>query len=121
MAKTRDKDALIYSSDGSHLPSQKVPPAQLRQQEGGGVRVRKEKKGRRGKIVTVVSGLALPAKDLRNLAGELKKLCGSGGSVKKENIEIQGDHIENILKALSGRGILGKRAGGESRPIGAEN
>lgn len=62
--------------------------------------------------MTVVSGLSLPTQEIKDLAGEFKKLCGSGGSVKGENIEIQGDHTESILSALSNRGISAKRAGG---------
>ena len=112
MIKTRNKDALVYSSDGSHLPKKKTKPTQPKTPSKHQVRVWKEKKGRKGKVVTVVSGLALAAQDLKALAGEFKKLCGSGGSVKNENIEIQGDHMQDILDALTDRGICAKRAGG---------
>ena len=51
-----------------------------------------EKKGRKGSGVTVISGLLLNKKELRNLAANLKKHCGVGGSVKNNNnIELQGD------------------------------
>ena len=112
MIKTCNKDALVYSSDGSHLPKKKTKPTQPKTQSKHQVRVWKEKKGRKGKVVTVVSGLAFAAQDLKTLAGEFKKLCGSGGSVKNENIEIQGDHTQDILDALTDRGICAKRAGG---------
>ena len=51
-----------------------------------------EKKGRKGSGVTVISGLLLNKKELRNVAANLKKHCGVGGSVKNNNnIELQGD------------------------------
>ena len=51
-----------------------------------------EKKGRKGSGVTVISGLLLDKKELRNVAANLKKQCGVGGSLKNNNdIELQGD------------------------------
>ena len=81
--------------------------------EGDGkVRVRRETKGRNGKTVTTVSGVPLAADALRELAGELKRLCGSGGAAKDGVIEIQGDHCERVLAALGERGYRAIRAGG---------
>ncbi|MEQ8832977.1 MAG: translation initiation factor [Miltoncostaeaceae bacterium] len=67
------------------------------------------KAGRKGKTVTLVTGL--PAGDLGAVATELKKLCGSGGSVKEGVVEIQGDHRERIVERLEGRYRV-KRSGG---------
>jgi translation initiation factor 1 len=78
----------------------------------GTARVRREVQGRRGKTVTTISGVVLSADDLRDLAGELKRLCGSGGSVKDGVIEIQGDHAERLVAALLERGHRAVRAGG---------
>jgi translation initiation factor 1 len=78
----------------------------------GIVRVGRETKGRRGKGVTVITGLCLPERELRKLAGELKQKCGSGGTVKDGVIEIQGDHRDALLEELSRRGHTVKRAGG---------
>ena len=62
-----------------------------------------EKKGRKGSGVTVISGLLLNKKELRNVAANLKKHCGVGGSVKNNNnIELQGDQrikAENYISA----------------------
>ena len=55
------------------------------------VRVGRETKGRKGKGVTVVTGIPLPDKELRRLAKELKQRCGCGGTLKNGVIEIQGD------------------------------
>jgi translation initiation factor 1 len=78
----------------------------------GKVRVRRETKGRKGKTVTTVSGLPVTEAELKELGKELKQLCGTGGSVKEGVIEIQGDHCDNLLKALIERGYPAKRAGG---------
>jgi translation initiation factor 1 len=78
----------------------------------GIVRVSRETQGRKGKGVTVISGLALAATDLEKLATELKKKCGSGGSVENGRIEIQGDHRDRIVEELNRRGWQTKRAGG---------
>jgi translation initiation factor 1 len=76
------------------------------------VRVRRETQGRGGKTVTSVSGVGMAEDELRELAGELKRLCGSGGTVKDFVIEIQGDHREKIAAALEARGYRVKLAGG---------
>lgn len=78
----------------------------------GKVRVRCERKGHGGKTVTVISGLPLAATALTTLAGELKRRCGCGGTIKEGNIEIQGDHAELLLGELLKRGFAAKRAGG---------
>lgn len=78
----------------------------------GIVRVRRDSKGRGGKIVTVISGVPLAEEALKALAGELKRRCGSGGTVKDGAIEIQGDFTELLLGELQQRGYTVKRAGG---------
>ncbi len=78
----------------------------------GVVRVSRETKGRGGKAVTLVKGLALPADALAALGKQLKAACGSGGTVKEGVIEIQGDHIEKVMATLKAQGHTVKRAGG---------
>ncbi len=78
----------------------------------GIVRVRLDKKGRKGKAVSTVSGVALPEAELRDLAGDLKRRCGSGGALKDGVIEIQGDHRDTLVAFLEDRGFRVKRAGG---------
>lgn len=78
----------------------------------GVVRVRRETKGRGGKTVTVISGLALAEAAVKDLAGELKRRCGCGGTVKDGLIEIQGDHRDLLLAELAKRGFKAKAAGG---------
>lgn len=81
--------------------------------EGDGiVRLSMDTKGRKGKGVTLVSGLLLKSNELKALAKELKKKCGVGGAVKDGNIEIQGDHRDLLGKLLSDKGYKVKRSGG---------
>lgn len=78
----------------------------------GIVRVSRETKGRKGKGVTLVKGLALDALELAQLGKQLKTACGSGGTVKDGVIEIQGDHCERVIEYLKKQGWSAKRAGG---------
>lgn len=73
--------------------------------EGDGVvRIVYETKGRKGKGVTVISGLLLRPSELKALARELKAKCGGGGTVKDGTIEIQGDHRDRLAGELKGKG-----------------
>jgi translation initiation factor 1 len=76
------------------------------------VRVGRETKGRKGKGVTVVSGLPLTGDELQDLATRLKKRCGSGGTVHEGVIEIQGDHRDALVAELAKLGYLARRSGG---------
>jgi translation initiation factor 1 len=78
----------------------------------GVVRVGRETKGRRGKGVTVVSGAPLEGPALAQLAQELKRRCGAGGTLRDDGvIEVQGDHRDAIVAELSRRGWTVKRVG----------
>lgn len=78
----------------------------------GVVRVSRETKGRGGKSVTIVKGLALDPLALALLGKQLRTACGSGGTVKDGVIEVQGEHCERIVEALKKLGHNAKRAGG---------
>jgi translation initiation factor 1 len=117
---TRRGDGLVYSSgSGQTCPDCEKPIARCacrkspRADRGDGiVRIRREVKGRRGKTVTAISGIALSEDGLRALAGELKRSCGTGGSAKDGVIEIQGDHRDTLAELLRERGYTVKLAGG---------
>ena len=105
-----DNSRRVYSTDGGRVPEprRREAPAAGPPRDGI-VRVSRTSSGRRGKTVTLVTGL--PPVDLRAVAGELKRLCGSGGAVKEGTVEIQGDHRARIIEHLAGRYRV-KAAGG---------
>lgn len=111
---------LVYSSESGRICPEcgKAAAACVCRKKGsppagdGIVRVRRECKGRGGKTVTVISGLPLAEAAVKALAGELKKRCGTGGTVKDGLVEIQGDHRELLLAELAARGFKAKAAGG---------
>ena len=114
---------LVYSTEGGRMcPSCRQPITQCqcaalrrqqeRQQGDGVARVSRETKGRGGKAVTVVKGLALADDELQALGKRLKAACGSGGTVKDGVIEVQGDHCDKVMALLKAQGHSVKRAGG---------
>lgn len=101
---------LVYSTDTGRI---KEPPAAAPLPQGDGtVRIRRETAGRNGKGVTTISGLLLQETELKEIAKQLKQLCGVGGSVKDGIIEIQGDQRDKIKLELEKRGHTVKLAGG---------
>ena len=78
----------------------------------GYVRIALDRKQRRGKAVTVISGVPGDFAELTLLAQQLRKLCGAGGSLKDGNIELQGDHRDKVEARLVALGYKIKRVGG---------
>lgn len=72
----------------------------------------RDRKGRGGKTVTVIRELQLTPADRKALAKQLKKICGSGGTIKGAAIEIQGDHREKVAQVLREMGYKVKFVGG---------
>lgn len=118
-------DRLVYSTDSGRVnncPKCGLPYKQCRCDQPGNaaptkksdgiVRVMRDRKQRGGKTVTVITGVPGSDETLTTLAQQLKKLCGSGGTVKDGNIEIQGDHCDKVQAKLTELGYKVKRAGG---------
>lgn len=107
---SRDDNPLVYSTDIGRItpaaPTMTVKPA------SNGVRIQRQTSGRKGKGVSVITGLDLTTCELQKLAATLKKKCGCGGSVVGDNIEIQGDKREQIQQLLKANGIDAKLSGG---------
>lgn len=78
----------------------------------GIVRISRETKGRKGKGVTLITGLPLAEEALKQQASALKQLCGTGGTLKDGVIEIQGDHRDKLFGHLQKAGFKVKLAGG---------
>ena len=121
MSKNKNTNSrLVYSTESGRLCPQchravaecvcgKDRPAVL---GDGIVRLRRETKGRGGKAVSIVTGVPLTGSELKTLAKALKQRCGVGGSVKGDEIEIQGDQREILKAELEKRGYTVKIAGG---------
>ncbi len=77
----------------------------------GVVKVSRQTKGRGGKCVTLVSGLALDPDALAVLGKQLRTACGCGGTSKDGIIEVQGDHCDKVMEALRKQGYQPKRVG----------
>jgi len=120
MKSRSSSGGLVYSTDSGRMcPVCRQAKADCRcnvqapkASTDGVVRVSRETKGRAGKGVTLVRGLALEAAALVTLGKQLKTACGSGGTVKDGVIEVQGDHCERVIEMLKGQGFTVKRAGG---------
>jgi translation initiation factor 1 len=108
---------LVYSTEGGRMcPACRKPvaacacsvePAAPR--GDGVVRIGRESKGRGGKTVTVIRGLALDAEALAALAKRLRSACGAGGTVKDGVVEVQGDHGERVAQWLAAEGFRVRR------------
>ncbi len=116
-------DRVVYSTDSGRIttcPScgqlykncRCNQPATPSKKSDGIVRVMRDRKHRGGKTVTVIDGVVGSEAELTSLSQQLKKLCGSGGTVKDGNIEIQGDHCDKVMAKLTTLGYKVKRAGG---------
>ena len=118
--KSKSAPGVVYSTDHGRMCPGCGKPASAcncgKKQAGtpvdGIVRVGRETKGRKGKGVTIISGVPLSEEGVLALAKELKKRCGSGGTVKDATIEIQGDHRDTVIEELQKKGWKVKRVGG---------
>ncbi len=85
---------------------QELPPNQQN------VRVQATRAGRKGKTVTIITGFQTKVETLEALLKQLKTQCGTGGALKDNEIEIQGDHKQKILEILIKLGYKAKISGG---------
>jgi translation initiation factor 1 len=110
---TENETRTVWSSDEGDVRKQasqhrvkSLPPHEQT------VYLHRDSKGRGGKAVTLVKKLVLSEEDMKELAKKLKQVCGTGGTVKEDVIEIQGGHREKIAETLKKMGYKVKIAGG---------
>jgi len=110
-----EKSRLVYSTDTA-IPRRENPvrrspkaPMSTSQQK---VYVRLDRKGRGGKSVTLIEGLQMSDKNREAFLKQLKAQLGTGGTLKNDVFEIQGDHRDAIIELLLVTGYKPKRAGG---------
>lgn len=112
-AAQSDDSNLVYRTDGGRVATEKQPHKVAGEAfADGAVRIRRETKGRGGKAVLTITGIAKSHDELVQLAARLKKKCACGGAVKDGVIEIQGDKRELVEQLLQAEGFKTKWAGG---------
>jgi translation initiation factor 1 len=104
---------VVYSEFGPNANSEAtaravpdLPPAQQT------LKVQISRKGRGGKTVTVIDGFQHKPETLQALLKTLKNRCGTGGTLKDNTIEIQGDYADRLVALLIEQGYKAKRSGG---------
>ena len=106
------KSKLVYSTDSNFVPypdvCEKNNEIAISQQK---IRLHLDRK-KGGKINTIIRGLILKNDDLKSFVREIKKKCASGGSYKNNDIIIQGDKREFLMKFLIEKGYNAKLSGG---------
>ncbi|MEG3976356.1 translation initiation factor [Microcoleus sp. herbarium8] len=104
---------IVYSefgnTDNSAAMQRGTPEVAPNQQN---LKVEASRKGRGGKTVTVISGFQGKPETLADLAKQLKAQCGTGGTVKDNEIEIQGEHKQKLAEILKKMGYKAKISGG---------
>ena len=104
---------LVYSTESGRIAAEKQPTKSAGEAfADGAVRIRRETKGRGGKAVLTITGIAKSHDELTALAAKLKKKCACGGAVKDGVIDIQGDKRELVEQLLQAEGFKTKWAGG---------
>ncbi len=116
--KSSEQNPVVYSTDPDPEPAvstptlPKNPAAPFAIQGQQPVRVRLERKGRGGKTVSVLDGVLSPAIGKEALLKHLKNKLGTGGAMKGDTLEIQGDQRDNVVALLIELGYTAKKAGG---------
>ena len=111
---TKNESRTVWTSEQGDLRKQQVsshdvqslPPSQQT------VYLHHDSKGRGGRTVTVIKKLVLSNNDMKDLSKKLKHVCNSGGTIKDDTIEIQGEHRQKVAQALLEMGYKVKIAGG---------
>ncbi|MGD1805126.1 translation initiation factor [Dapis sp. BLCC M126] len=106
-------DRVVYSEFGNNANSpateRALPNLPPNQQN---LRVQASRKGRKGKTVTIISGFQSDSETLTALLKQLKNQCGAGGTLKDNEIEIQGEHKQKLVEILTKLGYKAKISGG---------
>jgi translation initiation factor 1 len=106
----KDSNKIAYREFGDEEPEldrlEDLPPNQH------SLKIQVSRKGKGGKTVTIVSGFQVSEATLVSLTKQLKNQCGTGGTMRDNEIEIQGDHKQKLLEILTKLGYKAKLSGG---------
>jgi translation initiation factor 1 len=110
-SKSSDKSFVYreFGNDNSAATERPIPELPPQQQN---LKIQASRKGRKGKTVTVISGFQAKPETLADLVKQLKTQCGTGGTLKDNEIEIQGEHKQKIVEILTKLGYKAKISGG---------
>ncbi|WP_319419809.1 translation initiation factor [Pleurocapsa sp. FMAR1] len=97
------------NTDNSQALERGVPDLPPQQQD---LRIQATRSGRKGKTVTIITGFQHKPETLSKLLKQLKAKCGTGGTVKDNSLEIQGEHKQKLLELLIQSGYKAKISGG---------
>ncbi len=109
--KKKAGDKTVYREFGTTDAALERPVQELSPQEHD-LRIQFSRKGRGGKTVTIISGFQVKPETLKKLLKTIKAQCGTGGTIKENTLEIQGEHREKILAAVTRLGYRAKLSGG---------
>ena len=108
-----DKNSrLVYSTNSSQKIKNTSNDSSTKLKKTGTAKILLDRKGRKGKSMTVVEGLSVNPQHLADIAKQLKQFLGTGGTAKQGRIEIQGDHRKKVAEKLESLGFKTKFSGG---------
>lgn len=112
-SKSSKKNKVVYQEFGTNSNADAfargVPDLPPQQQN---IRIMATRSGRKGKTVTIITGLQHNKESMAQLLKKLKAQCGSGGTAKEDTLEIQGEHKQKLLDILTKLGYKAKISGG---------
>jgi translation initiation factor 1 len=108
MAKNSNK--IAYREFGDEEPDREIVAELAPSQHN--LKIQVSRKGKGGKTVTIVSGFQVSIETLQSLTKQLKNQCGTGGTTRDNEIEIQGDHRQKLFDLLTKLGYKAKLSGG---------
>ena len=110
--KSSGKNRLVYQEFGTdNSPTLEKAIADLPPQQQN-LRVQATRAGKKGKTVTVITGFQHKPETLTKLLKQLKATCGTGGTVKNDTLEVQGEHKDKLVTILTKLGYKVKISGG---------
>jgi translation initiation factor 1 len=106
----KDSNKIAYREFGDEEPESESTEELAPNQHS--LKIQVSRKGKGGKTVTIVSGFQVSEATLVSLTKQLKNQCGTGGTMRDNEIEIQGDHKQKLLEILTKLGYKAKLSGG---------